>query len=195
MVATSLRHSKAAGRQIEQGCSGSYWRGAFSRPRIPWLMSAIIDDFPAFPLTNIVDRHRWRPEPGRSEDLRCPDNNKAVQRCMLMTTDPGDLVLDPTCGSGTTAFVAEQWGRRWITIDTSRVALALARQRIMGAKFPYYLLADSREGQLKEAELTGQHPTESAPTSGRCAEGVRLRTRSACQAEVDRTTIPTSSQA
>ena len=73
---------------------------------------------------------------------------------MLMTTDPGDLVLDPTCGSGTTAFVAEQWGRRWITIDTSRVALALARQRIMGARFPYYLLADSREGQRKEAELT-----------------------------------------
>ncbi|MFH0340958.1 MAG: site-specific DNA-methyltransferase [Chromatiales bacterium] len=70
-----------------------------------------------------------------------------VQRCLLMTTDPGDLVLDPTCGSGTTATVAEQWGRRWITIDTSRVALALARARIMGARYPYYLLADSREGR------------------------------------------------
>ena len=69
---------------------------------------------------------------------------KVVQRCILMTTDPGDLVLDPTCGSGTTAYVAEQWGRRWITIDTSRVALALARARIMGARYPYYLLADSR---------------------------------------------------
>ena len=60
----------------------------------------------------------------------------AIQRCMLMTTDPGDLVLDPTCGSGTTAYVAEQWGRRWITIDTSRVALALARARIMGTRYP-----------------------------------------------------------
>jgi adenine-specific DNA-methyltransferase len=73
-----------------------------------------------------------------------------IQRCILLSTDPGDLVLDPTCGSGTTAFVAEQWGRRWITIDTSRVALALARARIMGARYPFYLLADSREGQIKE---------------------------------------------
>ncbi len=71
-----------------------------------------------------------------------------------MSTDPGDLVLDPTCGSGTTAYVAEQWGRRWITIDTSRVALALARARIMGARYPYYLLADTKEGQMKEAELS-----------------------------------------
>ena len=77
-----------------------------------------------------------------------------IQRCILMTTDPGDLVLDPTCGSGTTAYVAEQWGRRWITIDTSRVALALARARVMGARYPYYLLADSRDGQLKEAEVS-----------------------------------------
>jgi adenine-specific DNA-methyltransferase len=77
-----------------------------------------------------------------------------------MTTDPGDLVLDPTCGSGTTAYVAEQWGRRWITIDTSRVALALARTRVMAARFPYYLLADSPEGVAKGAELTGQFPPE-----------------------------------
>lgn len=76
-----------------------------------------------------------------------------------MCTDPGDLVLDPTCGSGTTAYVAEQWGRRWITIDTSRVALALARARIMGARYPFYLLADSREGQLKEAEITRSAPS------------------------------------
>ena len=86
--------------------------------------------------------------------------SKVIQRCILMTTDPGDLVLDPTCGSGTTAYVAEQWGRRWITIDTSRVALALARARIMGARYPYYLLSDSREGQLKEAEITGREPSE-----------------------------------
>jgi adenine-specific DNA-methyltransferase len=88
---------------------------------------------------------------------------KAIQRCILMTTDPGDLVLDPTCGSGTSAYVAEQWGRRWITIDTSRVALALARARIMGARYPYYLLADSPEGQLKEAEAAGK-ALSSAPT-------------------------------
>ncbi|MBA3430999.1 MAG: site-specific DNA-methyltransferase, partial [Actinobacteria bacterium] len=81
---------------------------------------------------------------------------KVVQRCMLMTTDPGDLVVDPTCGSGTTAFVAEQWGRRWITVDTSRVALALARQRVMAAKFPYYLLADSADGRNKQSEVSAQ---------------------------------------
>jgi adenine-specific DNA-methyltransferase len=80
---------------------------------------------------------------------------KVIERCLLMTTDPGDLVLDPTCGSGTTAYVAEQWGRRWITVDTSRVALALARQRLMGAKFPHYLLADSQEGRKEEGERGG----------------------------------------
>ncbi len=85
-------------------------------------------------------------------------NTKIVERCLLMTTDPGDLVLDPTCGSGTTAYVAEQWGRRWITIDTSRVALALARTRLMCARFPYYLLTDSLEGAAKEAEVTGRPP-------------------------------------
>ena len=93
-----------------------------------------------------------------------------VERCLLMTTDPGDLVLDPTCGSGTTAYVAEQWGRRWITIDTSRVALALARARIMGARYPYYLLTDSTEGQLKEAELRRREPSES-PTYGSIRQG------------------------
>ena len=89
--------------------------------------------------------------------------SEAVKRCILMTTDPGDLVLDPTCGAGTTAYVAEQWGRRWITIDTSRVALALARARIMGARYPWYLLADSRDGQLKEAEIARKAPAD-APT-------------------------------
>jgi adenine-specific DNA-methyltransferase len=97
-------------------------------------------------------------------------NTELVKRCLLMATGPGDLVLDPTCGSGTTAFVAEQWGRRWITIDTSRVALALARARIMGAKFPFYLLADSREGQLREAEVTGKPPA-SAPVRGDIRHG------------------------
>ncbi|MBX6330166.1 MAG: site-specific DNA-methyltransferase, partial [Pseudolabrys sp.] len=91
--------------------------------------------------------------------------SKTVERCILMTTDPGDLVLDPTCGSGTTAYVAEQWGRRWITIDTSRVAIALARSRLMGARYPYYILADSPEGLHKEAEITRTPPKE-RPTHG-----------------------------
>ena len=94
----------------------------------------------------------------------------AIQRCILMTADPGDLVLDPTCGSGTTAYVAEQWARRWITIDTSRVALALARARIMGARYPYYLLADSPDGQQKEAQITRKAPS-TEPTYGRIRQG------------------------
>ena len=93
-----------------------------------------------------------------------------VARCILLASDPGDLVLDPTCGSGTSAYVAEQWGRRWITIDTSRVALALARARIMGARYPFYLLADSREGQIKEAEVTRTAPS-SATTRGNVRQG------------------------
>ncbi len=97
-------------------------------------------------------------------------STRIVERCILMTTDPGDLALDPTCGSGTTAYVAEQWGRRWITIDTSRVALALARARIMGARYPYYLLADSAAGQLKEAEITHTAPS-TAPTYGNIRHG------------------------
>jgi adenine-specific DNA-methyltransferase len=97
-------------------------------------------------------------------------NPKVIERCVLMTTDPGDLVLDPTCGAGTTATVAEQWGRRWITIDTSRVALALARARIMGARYPYYLLSDSRDGQFKEAELN-RSVLSTQPTHGRIRQG------------------------
>jgi len=96
---------------------------------------------------------------------------KFIERCLLMTTDPGDLVLDPTCGSGTTAYVAEQWGRRWITIDTSRVALALARTRLMSAKYPYYLLADSAEGIQKESEITGQLPSTQRQTEGDIRKG------------------------
>jgi adenine-specific DNA-methyltransferase len=95
---------------------------------------------------------------------------KVIERCLLMATDPGDLVLDPTCGSGTTATVAEQWGRRWITIDTSRVALALARARVMGAKYPYYLLSDSKEGRQKEGELTGKPPIDGT-THGNIRQG------------------------
>ena len=122
------------------------------------------NDFGAIPITNV-----WMDTGTGSftEDkvYVVQTNTKVIERCFLMTTDTGDLVLDPTCGSGTTSYVAEQWGRRWITIDTSRVALALARARIMGARYPYYLLADSAEGLQKEAEITGSAPPDT-PTHG-----------------------------
>ncbi|MEO1432807.1 MAG: DNA methyltransferase [Cyanobacteria bacterium J06632_19] len=98
-------------------------------------------------------------------------SSTVIQRCLLMTTDPGDLVLDPTCGGGTTAYVAEQWGRRWITIDTSRVALALARTRLMSAQFPYYLLADSTEGIEKETEITTKLPPTNIKTENDIKKG------------------------
>jgi adenine-specific DNA-methyltransferase len=110
------------------------------------------DDFAVIPIND-----RWESvQLGTQIQYVVQTADKVIERCLLMTTDPGDLVIDPTCGSGTTAYVAEQWGRRWITIDTSRVALALARTRLMSAKYPYYLLADSPEGIQKEAELTKQ---------------------------------------
>ncbi len=123
-------------------------------------------DFAYKPISNL-----WTGFGGASDQVYVVQTNeRLIERLILMTTDPGDLVLDPTCGSGTTAFVAEQWGRRWITIDTSRVALALARARIMGARYPYYLLADSRDGQLKEAELARRAPSE-MPTYGNVRQG------------------------
>ena len=127
-----------------------------------------IRDFPAMTITNV-----WADvgsSVGGDKLYIVQTANKIVERCILMTTDPGDLVLDPTCGSGTTAYVAEQWGRRWITIDTSRVALALARARIMGARYPYHLLVDSREGQRKEAEVTRTAPSET-PVHGNIRQG------------------------
>jgi adenine-specific DNA-methyltransferase len=118
-----------------------------------------IDDFPVYPLANV-----WTDTGvagyASNKQYVVETSSRIVERCILMTTDPGDLVLDPTCGSGTTAFVSEQWGRRWITCDTSRVALALARTRLMVAKYPYYLLTDSAEGVTKEAELTGKVPPD-----------------------------------
>jgi len=134
------------------------------------------DDFPVSPISNV-----WTDTTiagfGDPKIYVVQTAVKVSQRCMLMTTDPGDLVLDPTCGSGTTAYVAEQWGRRWITIDTSRVSIALARTRLMSGRYPYYLLADSAEGRRKEAELGssarssdfsrlgGEEPTEVGTTS------------------------------
>ena len=127
------------------------------------------NDFPVVPVTN------WWSDTIQStfamnKKYVVETYSKVIERCLLMTTDPGDLVLDPTCGSGTTAYVSEQWGRRWITIDTSRVALALARARIMGARYPWYLLADSPEGQRKEAEITRCAPAET-PTGDDVRQG------------------------
>ena len=135
-----------AGRIILEGKSIRYVR--------------FLDDFSVAPRTNVwldVGGVQSRTDP---KVYVVQTATEAIKRCILMTTDPGDLVLDPTCGSGTTAYVSEQWGRRWITIDTSRVALALARARIMGARYPYYLLSDSRDGQIKEAALTRKAPSE-----------------------------------
>jgi adenine-specific DNA-methyltransferase len=116
------------------------------------------DDYPVARRSNYWGDTKFS---SRSEEKNyvVQTSERVIERCVLMATDAGDLVLDPTCGSGTTATVAEQWGRRWITIDTSRVALALARARIMGARYPFYLLADSREGQVKEAEVTRSAPS------------------------------------
>jgi adenine-specific DNA-methyltransferase len=117
-----------------------------------------LDDFAANQLTNI-----WNDTAGSGDKIYVVQTSPlVVERCLLMSTNPGDLVLDPTCGAGTTGFLAEQWGRRWITIDTSRVALALARTRLMAARFPAYLLRDSKEGALKEAEVSGR-PLEAGP--------------------------------
>ena len=118
-----------------------------------------IVDFPAIPLNSLWDDTSISGF-GDPKVYVVQTLSKVVQRCILMATDPGDLVLDPTCGSGTTAFVAEQWGRRWITIDTSRVSLALARARIMGSRYPYYFLADSMEGVEKEAEVARDAPPD-----------------------------------
>ncbi len=132
----------------------------------PW-MRKFHSDSPFKRMTNA-----WLDTSGKSSQrwYVVQTDTPVIQRCVLMTTDPGDLVLDPTCGSGTTAYVAEQWGRRWITLDTSRVALALARARIMGARYPFYLLADSREGQMKEAEVTRTAPSMQ-PTYGNIRHG------------------------
>ena len=154
-VAGLARLSKT-GRVIAEGKSIRYIR--------------FLDDFAVYPRTNTwldVGGVQSRTDP---KIYVVQTATEAVKRCLLMATDPGDLVLDPTCGSSTTAYVAEQWGRRWITIDTSRVALALARARIMGARYPYYLLADSPEGQAKEAKLSGTTPSE-ASTHGSVRQG------------------------
>jgi len=129
----------AAGRLVASGRTLSFVR--------------YLDDFPYKPRSDIWDDTRQSGF-GDPKTYVVQTASVVIERCVLMTTDPGDLIVDPTCGSGTTAYAAERWGRRWITIDTSRVALALSRQRIMGARYPYYLLADSVEGRAKESELS-----------------------------------------
>jgi adenine-specific DNA-methyltransferase len=123
-----------------------------------------LDDFRVFPFTNV-----WTDTVisgfGEDKSYVVQTASKVVERCILMATDPGDLVLDPTCGSGTSAYVAEQWGRRWITIDTSRVALALARTRLMSARYPFYLLADSKDGREREMRASGKILPD-APVNG-----------------------------
>ncbi len=129
-----------------------------------------LDDFPVVPISNLWLDTRWGFD--ASERLYVVQTNvRAVQRCLLLATDPGDLVLDPTCGSGTTAYIAEQWGRRWITIDTSRVALALARQRLMVAKLPYYVLADSPEGRQTSVRRFGDAVPSQSPAKGAIRNG------------------------
>ena len=150
-----MRRLARAGRLIPAGNTLRYVR--------------YLEDFAAFPISDL-----W-PDTmvaGFTSDKRyiVETATKVVARCLLMATDPGDLVLDPTCGSGTTATVAEEWGRRWITIDTSRVAMALARARVMGARYPYYLLADSRDGHIKEGEIVRSVPS-SRPVHGDIRQG------------------------
>ncbi|AFD00724.1 Adenine specific DNA methylase Mod (type III restriction-modification system) [Methanocella conradii HZ254] len=127
-----LNRLASAGRIIIEGNSLRYLR--------------FLDDFPVYPISNI-----WIDVGGIQNRIEgkiyvVQTSTLAIQRCILMTTDPGDLVFDPTCGSGTTAYVAEQWGRRWITCDTSRVAITLAKQRLMTALFDYYELAYPEQG-------------------------------------------------
>jgi len=117
----------------------------------------LLSDYGVAPITNLWTDLRWGYDASEKRYV-VETNPQIVARCILMATDPGDLVLDPTCGSGTTAAVAEHWGRRWITVDTSRVSLALARARIMGARYPFYLLHDSPVGLEKEAEISRSEP-------------------------------------
>lgn len=179
-------HSMAAGHNALRAAFGARWRippmrsWRYSPPGYQRLLKSdrvapdrtalraiyYHSDYPAAELTDVwVDTG---PEIVKSYVVQT--SRQIVERCLLMASDPGDLLLDPTCGAGTSAYVAEQWGRRWITIDTSRVALALARARIMGARYPYYLLSDSTEGLQKEADLSHAEPSD-AMTYGDVRQG------------------------
>ena len=158
---TAPFHSKGEGEKTAREFAGKKWTipagswrysldgfrrlgqvGRISQERTVIRAIRYFDDFPLQELTaNWTDTG-----PELSKSYVVQTNPRVIQRCLLMTTDPGDLVLEPTCGSGTTAYIAEQWGRRWIAIDTSRVAMALARQRLLTASFDYYELKDPSKG-------------------------------------------------
>ncbi|MBM3275848.1 MAG: site-specific DNA-methyltransferase, partial [Candidatus Sericytochromatia bacterium] len=157
-----MRRLCAAGRVFVEGRTPTY--------------KLYLDDFPLAKLTSL-----WSDTVGAfGKRYVVETNEEIVKRCLLMATDPGDLVLDPTCGSGTTATVAEEWGRRWITMDTSRVALALARTRVMGARYPWYRLADGRDpaGGFNYARVP--HVTLKAVAN--CSEIDEICTRHAARA-------------
>lgn len=156
MTKESMQRAMQSGRIKKTGKSISFIR--------------LLEDSPAFSINNIWTNIGGVMSRSDPKIYVVQTSTAAIQRCILMSTDPGDLVLDPTCGSGTTAYVSEQWGRRWTTIDTSRVALALARSRVMGARYPYYFLADSKEGQEKESEVTRSIP-KTTPTHGDVRQG------------------------
>jgi adenine-specific DNA-methyltransferase len=156
MTPESMHRAMLSGRIKRTGRSISFIR--------------LLEDSPAFGINNVWTNIGGVMSRSDPKVYVVQTSTAAIQRCILMSTDPGDLVLDPTCGSGTTAYVAEQWGRRWITVDTSRVALALARSRIMGARYPWYLLADSKDGQAKEGEITRSVPRDT-PVFNRVRQG------------------------
>ncbi|MEI7583345.1 site-specific DNA-methyltransferase [Runella sp.] len=178
---TSSHYSKSESIEFEGGLFGPkkrYWStstiGMYRLAKSDRILrigetlrfKRFLEDFDVLPINNM-----WSEQfSEQNKTYVVQTASSIISRCILMATDPGDLVLDPTCGSGTTATVAEQWGRRWITIDTSRVALALARARIMGARYPFYLLADSQDGQVKEAEITRNTPS-TQPTRGNIRHG------------------------
>jgi adenine-specific DNA-methyltransferase len=159
-------HTSLSSDEVTTGMERNLRASRLVRSRESLDFKRYLDDFPYKSISNWWDGFGGAPD----QVYVVQTNERIVERCVLMATDPGDLVLDPTCGSGTTAFVAEQWGRRWITIDTSRVALALARARIIGARYPYYLLADSPEGQQKEGSVTQTAP-KTTPTRGNLRHG------------------------
>ena len=129
-----------------------------------------LDDFPAYPITNLWEDTSIAGSWGDPKVYVVQTMTRVIERCVLMTSDPGDLVLDPTNGSGSTAVVSEQWGRRWIAIDTSRVAVALTRTRLAALRLPYYLLADTPEGQSEESRIT-QRPATPGPYHGDVRKG------------------------
>ncbi len=180
-----LSRSTSSGHDVQPPANGDWktnadghGRGSLAAGRIAFAANTLryvryLDDFPCSRSTNVwTDTARAASRTTRSTSSR--RTSKVIERCLLMTTDPGDLVLDPTCGSGTTAYVAEQWGRRWITIDTSRVALALARTRLMAAKYPYYLHRRHARGPAQGGRAHRPDPPIGS-TDGRHPQGLRVR--------------------